>query len=297
MAVITDIENRLTTLETLTTGDLQIEWERLYRASPPIRLSRDLLLRGIAHSVQECALGGLSLSAQRRLRALACGSDQRGRTSEAAITRLKPGTQLVREWRHRVHTVNVLSNGFEYQGECYRSLTGIARRITGVAGRDPAFLGLRTFGRRGKGVSRSKAPPRSGRALRCAIYARKSSEEGLEQEFNSLHAQREACEAFIRSQRQEGWSCLRQADDDGGRSGGNLDRPALQALLAAVREDKVDVVVVYKIDRLTRSLADLPRLSRSLTPRGVVCLGYPAVQHNHLDGPADPQRAVVVCPV
>ena len=151
VAVTTDIENRLAMLETLTTGDLQIEWERLYRASPPIRLSRDLLLRGIAHSVQECALGGLSLSAQRRLRALACGSDQRGRTSEAAITRLKPGTQLVREWRHRVHTVNVLSNGFEYQGEWHRSLTGIARRITGAAWSGPRFFGITNLRRETEG--------------------------------------------------------------------------------------------------------------------------------------------------
>src|SRR5207249_5887748 len=89
---------------------------------------------------------------------------------------------------------------------------------------------------------------RRGQALRCAVYTRKSSEEGLEQEFNSLHAQREACEAFIRSQRHEGWSCLPQAYDDGGRSGGNLERPALQQLLAEIREGKVDVVVVYKID-------------------------------------------------
>src|SRR6478752_7781791 len=98
------------------------------------------------------------------------------------------------------------------------------------------------------------------RKLRCAVYTRKSSEEGLEQEFNSLHAQREACEAFIRSQRHEGWSCLAQAYDDGGRSGGNLDRPALQHLLAEIREGKVDAVVVYKIDRLTRSLADFAKI-------------------------------------
>src|SRR3954447_9598198 len=106
----------------------------------------------------------------------------------------------------------------------------------------------------------NKAAPGSGRPLRCAIYTRKSSEEGLEQEFNSLQAQRQACEAFISSQRQEGWSCLPQAYDDGGRSGGNLDRPALQYLLTAIREGKVDVVVVYKIDRLTRSLADFAKI-------------------------------------
>src|SRR5213595_581081 len=108
---------------------------------------------------------------------------------------------------------------------------------------------------------------RRGRSLRCAIYTRKSSEEGLEQEFNSLHAQREACEAYIRSQRHEGWACLPQPYDDGGRSGGNLERPALQQLLADIRDGKVDVVVVYKIDRLTRSLADFARSSRSSMPR------------------------------
>jgi site-specific DNA recombinase len=114
-----------------------------------------------------------------------------------------------------------------------------------------------------------KATTRSSQTLRCAVYTRKSSEEGLEQEFNSLHAQREACEAFIRSQRHEGWSCLPQAYDDGGRSGGNLERPALQQLLAEIREGKVDVVVVYKIDRLTRSLADFAKIVETFDAKGV----------------------------
>src|SRR5437868_2712038 len=95
---------------------------------------------------------------------------------------------------------------------------------------------------------------------RCAIYTRKSSEEGLEQEFNSLAAQREACEAFIRSQRNEGWVLVRTRYDDGGFSGGNLERPALQHLIADVRVGRIDIVVVYKVDRLTRSLADFARL-------------------------------------
>ncbi|HTW52349.1 MAG TPA: recombinase family protein [Stellaceae bacterium] len=109
----------------------------------------------------------------------------------------------------------------------------------------------------------------SGRPLRCAIYTRKSSEEGLEQEFNSLHAQREACEAFIKSQRHEGWSSLPQAYDDGGRSGGNMERPALQQLLGDIRQGKVDVVVVYKIDRLTRSLADFAKIVETFDARNV----------------------------
>jgi site-specific DNA recombinase len=91
---------------------------------------------------------------------------------------------------------------------------------------------------------------------RCAIYTRKSSEEGLEQEFNSLAAQWEACEAFIRSQRNEGWVLVRTRYDDGRFSGGNLERPALQHLIADIRAGRIDIVVVYKVDRLTRSLAD-----------------------------------------
>src|SRR5437016_5281740 len=95
---------------------------------------------------------------------------------------------------------------------------------------------------------------------RCAIYTRKSSEEGLEQEFNSLAAQCEACEAYIRSQRNEGWVLVRTRYDDGGFSGGNLERPALQNLIADIRAGRIDIVVVYKVDRLTRSLADFARL-------------------------------------
>src|SRR5712672_824897 len=95
---------------------------------------------------------------------------------------------------------------------------------------------------------------------RCAIYTRKSSEEGLEQEFNSLHAQREASEAYIRSQRHEGWVVVPTAYDDGGFSGGNLERPGLQRLLDDFCAGRFDVIVTYKVDRLTRSLADFARL-------------------------------------
>ena len=98
------------------------------------------------------------------------------------------------------------------------------------------------------------------RRIRCAIYTRKSSEEGLEQDFNSLDAQREACEAYIASQKHEGWELQPDHYDDGGISGGHLDRPALQRLMQAVDEKRVDQIVVYKIDRLTRSLADFAKL-------------------------------------
>src|SRR5438132_2074403 len=117
-------------------------------------------------------------------------------------------------------------------------------------------------------MKKPRTATRRNRTVRCAIYTRKSSEEGLEQEFNSLQAQREACEAFIHSQRQEGWVCLRAAYDDGGFSGATMDRPALQQLLADLSAGRVDTIVVYKIDRLTRSLADFAKIVEILDARG-----------------------------
>jgi site-specific DNA recombinase len=105
--------------------------------------------------------------------------------------------------------------------------------------------------------------------FRCAVYARKSSEEGLEQEFNSLDAQREACEAYITSQKHEGWTALPTLYDDGAYSGGTTDRPALQRLLEDVRAGKIDVVVVYKVDRLTRALADFAKIVEVFDAQGV----------------------------
>jgi len=118
---------------------------------------------------------------------------------------------------------------------------------------------------RGKAIPSSSDRNRAGSgaragAVRCAIYTRKSSEEGLEQDFNSLHAQREACEAYVASQRHEGWTVLPEVYDDGGFSGGSMERPALRGLLQAIDAGGVDVVVVYKVDRLTRSLADFAKI-------------------------------------
>jgi DNA invertase Pin-like site-specific DNA recombinase len=103
---------------------------------------------------------------------------------------------------------------------------------------------------------------------RCAVYTRKSTEEGLEQAFNSLHAQREACEAYIKSQAHEGWKLVKTAYDDGGLSGGNMERPALRQLLAEVAAGRVHVIVVYKVDRLTRSLADFAKIVDVLDGHG-----------------------------
>ena len=98
------------------------------------------------------------------------------------------------------------------------------------------------------------------KVVRCAIYTRVSTDAGLDQEFNSLDAQFDAAQAYIRSQAHAGWSMIRTRYDDGGFSGGSTDRPALQQLLADIRDGKVNVIVVYKVDRLTRSLADFAKL-------------------------------------
>src|SRR5829696_106949 len=112
-------------------------------------------------------------------------------------------------------------------------------------------------------------PPETKKVLRCAVYTRVSTEYGLEQEFNSLDAQRESSEAYVKSQAHEGWRLLPTQYNDGGFSGGSLNRPALQKLLADIRDRLVDVVVVYKVDRLTRSLADFAKLVELFDAQGV----------------------------
>jgi site-specific DNA recombinase len=114
-------------------------------------------------------------------------------------------------------------------------------------------------------MTRNGRPP-TGATLplvRCAVYTRKSTEEGLEQEFNSLDAQRESAEAFVKSQTGEGWTCLPDRYDDGGFTGGNMDRPGLRKLLADIEAGKVDCVIVYKVDRLSRSLLDFAKMMAS----------------------------------
>ena len=116
-----------------------------------------------------------------------------------------------------------------------------------------------------------KAPAQ--RVVRCAVYTRKSTEEGLEQEFNSLHAQRESAEAYIKSQKQAGWVCLPEHYDDGGFTGGNLDRPALKRLLADIDKGLIDSVIAYKVDRLSRSLLDFAKIMETFEKRQVaLCL-------------------------
>ena len=135
-----DLEAQIIGLERLATGELRREWQRLYGATPPTRLSRDLLLRGIAYRVQECALGGLGGNSTRRLRSLA--AEQQAGAGAPATASLRPGVRLLREWHQRMHTVSVVEDGFEYQGQHYGSLSAIARRITGVSWSGPRFFGI-----------------------------------------------------------------------------------------------------------------------------------------------------------
>jgi site-specific DNA recombinase len=124
--------------------------------------------------------------------------------------------------------------------------------------------------------TRNGKAARNGAAVRCAIYTRKSTEEGLEQEFNSLDAQRESGEAFIKSQQHEGWQCLPEPYDDGGFTGGNMDRPALKRLLTDIEAGRIDCVVCYKVDRLSRSLLDFARLMEAFDKHHV---SFVAVTH------------------
>jgi site-specific DNA recombinase len=128
----------------------------------------------------------------------------------------------------------------------------------------------------------------AAKKIRCAIYTRKSTDEGLEQAFNSLHAQREACAAFVLSQKHEGWAVLPAVYDDGGYSGGSMERPALQRLIAEIEEGKIDVIVVYKVDRLTRALSDFAKLVEIFDPPVFAVrerAGYNGGKRRHLQKP------------
>jgi hypothetical protein len=231
MASVVDlgaIEGEIARIRALDLEGLRREWRRLYQKEPP-RLSRDLLVLGLGYRLQESAQGGLSKATRRKLQTMAKALRTNGRVGRAPSLSLKPGARLVREWGGRTHTVTVTEDGFEYAGENYPSLTKIAQKITGAHWSGRASSGclnqapnVRISG--GAMAEPEKTQRRPAKKARCAIYTRKSSEEGLEQAFNSLDAQREACAAFILSQKHEGWMVLPTLYDDGGYSGGTMER-------------------------------------------------------------------------
>ncbi len=143
---------RLRVLEGMTYDELRVEWRRLYRAHPPKRVSRGLLMLGVAWKVQERAYGGLGAATKRRIADLAKTVERNGDVTRNRVARLKPGAKLVREWRGETHTVIVLEDGFEWKGTQWRSLSVIARKITGVHWSGPRFFGLAEQTRIGAGT-------------------------------------------------------------------------------------------------------------------------------------------------
>ena len=137
---VTEVERQIAGLANRSTQDLRVAWRQLHRTGPPLGLSRDLLIRALADQLQERAGGGSRRALLRRLQTLA-GEFEKGLSFDSGIV-LKTGTTLVRQWRGHAHTVLVREDGFEYQGECYRSLTVVAERITGAHWSGPRFFGL-----------------------------------------------------------------------------------------------------------------------------------------------------------
>ena len=293
------VEAEIARLPDLGLAELRERWVGLYDTPAPKYFRRGLLVRAIAYQIQVKAFGGLSETTKQRLRESAAAV--RDGTFEAADLepRIKPGTKLIRTWKKETHEVTALEDGFAWRGARYSSLSTIAKTITGTSWNGWKFFGLkgpvrkdgfdargrfkRPKRRRGKVVGCAPGKPKRARRperlamresgkpqeLRCGIYTRKSSEEGLEQDFNSLHAQREACQAYIKSQKHEGWRPLSAQYDDGGYSGGTMDRPALRRLLADIQAKRIDIVVVYNVDRLTRSLADFAKIVEVFDASGV----------------------------
>jgi DNA invertase Pin-like site-specific DNA recombinase len=243
--------------------ELKERWRNLYGTEPPHKIRRSLLIGAIAYRMQENALGGLKPSARRHLMRVARNAVDGRQAPGYPSLNPKPGTVLVRDWGGVTHQVRVLEDGLFFRVKRYKSLPRLRVSSPARAGRDHCSSASKRHPR-SKVMQPGKASSR-----RCAIYTRKSSEEGLEQDFNSLRAQREACESYIKSQQGEGWRLVKTAYDDGGLSGATMNRPALQRLLSDIRERLIDVVVVYKVDRLTRSLADFAKMVELFDAHGV----------------------------
>ena len=249
------IAARLAALPQTSTPELKAMWRELY-GKPAPAFNRTYLISRLAYRIQELAYGGLKPATRAKLDALADGLDPK-QARKRAPARPIAGTRLIREWQGVEHTVTVLARRLRVSGPALQVAVGDRPRDHRHALERAAVL--------------RPAEPRSGnertpvRKLRCAVYTRKSTEEGLEQEFNSLDAQREAGAGLHRRARStRAGSLVADRYDDGGFSGGTLERPALQRLLRDVEAGLIDVIVVYKVDRLSRSLTDFAKHGRGV---------------------------------
>jgi hypothetical protein len=247
-----DLDAKLEGIAAMNVEQLRDLWRQQRGQEPPPAFSKELIARALAYWLQGEVLGRLQPRVRRLLDAFTTGGGPPPR-------QVKEGSVIVREYQGELHEVLVAPEGFCWRGEVYASLSTIARKITGTSWNGPRFFGLR--GSEEVPIADAAAPARAeaaragprcairidpGRAAcqrswrrgmkplvpkrqRCAIYTRKSTEHNLDLAFNSLDAQREACEAYIKSQAHEGWTLIRDKFDDGGLSGASLERPALQA--------------------------------------------------------------------
>jgi len=210
------LETEIGQLPALSLLELRNRWKILFGHSAPKSLRRSFLARAVAYQMPVEAYGGLSVATKRRLREIATAVRNGDANAVLGTVRIKPGTQMIRQWQDTPHTVTALAEGFEWKGRNYKSLSAVANAITGTNWNGFAFFGVKrapSSNKNAAGPRRSRLhavpdaeavpPPRKlkweidvrkpgpspTKAFRCAIYTRKSSEEGLEQDFNSLHAQ------------------------------------------------------------------------------------------------------------
>jgi predicted site-specific integrase-resolvase len=256
-ASVSELEDEIAHLRDFDLPGLRARWHSVFRRRAPDHLPRHLLYRMIAYRLQAERLGDLDRDTQRFLERVAAGAQDGGKLQAAGDRPthhgLKPGAILVRDG---TASPSASWSWTRLRLEWYDLSQLDADRV--CHDRDPLVRPsfLRASHSRGEAGMTTKPAKR----VRCAVYTRVSTEYGLDQEFNSLDAQHEASEAYVRSQDHDGWTLIRTRYDDGGYSGGSTERPALQRLLADIRDRRIDIVVVYKVDRLTRSLADFPKL-------------------------------------
>jgi len=244
------LAHELKELETHDTDELKHRWRSLYGTPPPPKIHRSLLLAAVAHRMQENVLGTLKPSARRQLMQAANHSAPPQSSANSLSLHPRAGTVLVRDWGGVTHQVQVLEDGILFRSQRYQSLSAVARVITGTRWSGPRFSAL-------------QPPPRSApmelaktSRRRCAIYTRKSSEEGLEQDFNSLQAQREACEAFIQSQTGEGWRLVKTHYADGGLSGGTMERSQFEPSVPVAQNVRLAIWCLLPLSHLSAKIKD-----------------------------------------